>query len=98
MKLCNGTANECRQTRCLPRLCGGLIEAAPSALRSATCKRVVSPAYAGASLKRCLVVADDAALRRCLPRLCGGLIEAMLGSASARRRKKLSPPLMRGPH
>ena len=64
-----------RAARCLPRLCGGLIEAAVLR-RCFFVMSFVSPAYAGASLKQRQRRRVVIPLLDCLPRLCGGLIEA----------------------
>ena len=61
---------------CLPRLCGGLIEAGAGPASGNGPAAVVSPAYAGASLKQVLLIGQLEAAAGCLPRLCGGLIEA----------------------
>ena len=59
---------------------------------------VVSPAYAGASLKEYGRRVVRLELQRCLPRLCGGLIEGIRTIPDLGGRTLLSPPLMRGPH
>ena len=68
-----------RRASCLPRLCGGLIEARAGDVMDVLLYDVVSPAYAGASLKQVHRIDAGHTAWGCLPRLCGGLIEALAG-------------------